>query len=223
MTGYCIRFKTLKDINPDVFETAIRFGLEGQNEKRADELIKLNSVSGSAGKRGTYSDSRCLKTYMYLQSLRYFFSLLLLAFAVYPGNAQVRTKEERTKLFADVADDEEAVAACSKVAREEQIKKFGKPLPKISGHCWDGCPIKVVQPYYPENARRLKISGEVLVDTIVDEKGNVVFAKLTKGNGLLRRAALEAAYGSQYQPKVTCGNRPIKFRWKIKYHFHPDM
>ncbi|HSE22700.1 MAG TPA: DUF1801 domain-containing protein [Pyrinomonadaceae bacterium] len=33
VTGYCIRFKTLKDINADVLEAAIRFGFENQNEK----------------------------------------------------------------------------------------------------------------------------------------------------------------------------------------------
>ncbi|HXI26691.1 MAG TPA: DUF1801 domain-containing protein [Pyrinomonadaceae bacterium] len=33
VTGYCIRFKTLKDINMEILEAAIRFGLEGQNEK----------------------------------------------------------------------------------------------------------------------------------------------------------------------------------------------
>ena len=31
VTGYCIRFKTLKDINTDVLEAAIRFGFEIQN------------------------------------------------------------------------------------------------------------------------------------------------------------------------------------------------
>jgi hypothetical protein len=34
VTGYCIRFKTLKDINIDVLEAAIRYGLEGQNPPR---------------------------------------------------------------------------------------------------------------------------------------------------------------------------------------------
>lgn len=33
ITGYCIRFKTLKDINPNTLEAAIRFGFENQNEK----------------------------------------------------------------------------------------------------------------------------------------------------------------------------------------------
>ena len=32
VTGYCIRFKALKDINVDTLEAAIRYGLEGQNE-----------------------------------------------------------------------------------------------------------------------------------------------------------------------------------------------
>lgn len=35
VTGYCIRFKKLKDINLDVLEAAIRFGFEtGQNRER---------------------------------------------------------------------------------------------------------------------------------------------------------------------------------------------
>lgn len=33
VTGYCIRFKTLKDINTDVLEAAIRFGFENTNGK----------------------------------------------------------------------------------------------------------------------------------------------------------------------------------------------
>jgi hypothetical protein len=30
VTGYCIKFKTLKDINIDILEAAIRYGVEGQ-------------------------------------------------------------------------------------------------------------------------------------------------------------------------------------------------
>ena len=40
MTGYCIRFKTLKDINIDVLEAAIRHGLEAQNGKTGAPQIK---------------------------------------------------------------------------------------------------------------------------------------------------------------------------------------
>ena len=33
VTGYCIKFKTLKDINIDILEAAIRYGFEATNEK----------------------------------------------------------------------------------------------------------------------------------------------------------------------------------------------
>jgi len=33
VTGYCIRFKTLKDINLEILEAAIRFGFKAKNEK----------------------------------------------------------------------------------------------------------------------------------------------------------------------------------------------
>ena len=33
VSGYCIKFKTLKDINIDILEAAIRYGVETQNEK----------------------------------------------------------------------------------------------------------------------------------------------------------------------------------------------
>ncbi|HXW17445.1 MAG TPA: DUF1801 domain-containing protein [Candidatus Acidoferrales bacterium] len=34
VTGYCIRFKALKDINIETLESAIRYGIAAQNEKR---------------------------------------------------------------------------------------------------------------------------------------------------------------------------------------------
>ncbi len=33
VTGYCIKFKTLKDINIEILEKAMRYGFEAQNEK----------------------------------------------------------------------------------------------------------------------------------------------------------------------------------------------
>ena len=35
VTGYCIRFKTLKDINVEILEAAIRFGFEATSKKAA--------------------------------------------------------------------------------------------------------------------------------------------------------------------------------------------
>src|SRR5258706_6248550 len=38
VTGYCIKFKTLKDINIEILEAAIRNGFEAQNEKVGTQL-----------------------------------------------------------------------------------------------------------------------------------------------------------------------------------------
>ncbi len=40
VTGYCIKFKTLKDINIDILEAAIRYGVGPRMKGRADEIIK---------------------------------------------------------------------------------------------------------------------------------------------------------------------------------------
>ena len=34
VTGYCIRFKTIKDIDIDTLQAAIRYGFETQNEDK---------------------------------------------------------------------------------------------------------------------------------------------------------------------------------------------
>lgn len=132
--------------------------------------------------------------------------------------AQVKS-EKSTQLFDEVREDEKLVAECERKARDYQIVKFGRVLPKISGHCWDGCPTSIVLPYYPSEARRLRISGQVKVETIVDETGKVVYARAAEGQPIFRQAAERAASLSSYMPKKTCGNKPIKFRWTITYNF----
>jgi TonB family protein len=135
-------------------------------------------------------------------------------------SAQIKNSASISKLLSEVDEDEKAVAECEQKRREYQISQFGKVFPKISGHCWDGCPTSIVLPYYPQEAKRLRISGQVKVQTIVDENGKVIYAKVIQGNPFLNRAALKAAYQSTYTPKKTCNNKSIKFRWTITYNFH---
>lgn len=135
-------------------------------------------------------------------------------------SAQIKNTAFISELFGEVAEDEKIVAACQQKRREFQIAHFGKILPKISGHCFDGCPTSIVLPSYPREAKRLRISGQVTVETVVDENGKVVYAKVLRGNGFLKQAVLQAAYRSTYTPKKTCDNKPIKFRWTINCNFY---
>lgn len=72
--------------------------------------------------------------------------------------AQTQRKNPTQELFTELREDEKIVAACEQKLREDQIAKFGRVLPKVSGHCWDGCPTKIVMPAYPNEAKRLKLS-----------------------------------------------------------------
>ncbi|CAN5469247.1 hypothetical protein BH10ACI1_BH10ACI1_29080 [soil metagenome] len=136
--------------------------------------------------------------------------------------AQSKDKTFIQNLFADLRKDAILVAECEKQIREYQIANFGRVLPKISGHCWDGCPTNIVLPYYPKEAKRFNFGGQVKLETIVDETGKVVYAKAISGKPFLRQAAKQAAIFSRYQPKVTCDDKPIKFRWTITYNFILD-
>lgn len=133
--------------------------------------------------------------------------------------AQTEGKKATQELFATLREDEKLVAECQQKAREYQIANYGRVLPRISGHCWDGCPTRVVKPYYPSEAKRFRVSGQVKVETVVDEDGKVVYARAISGQPFLRQAAEQATRVSSYQPKKTCGDKPIKFRWTITYNF----
>ena len=135
------------------------------------------------------------------------------------GSAQNKNKKFMQELFAELKEDEKLVADCQQQAREYQIANFGRVLPRVSGHCFDGCPVSVVKPYYSNEARRLRIWGQVKVEAVVDETGKVIYARAVSGQPLLRQAAEQAARVSSYQPKKTCGDKPIKFRWTITYNF----
>jgi TonB family protein len=150
------------------------------------------------------------------------FKLIALAFftCLFGLNCIAQVKRDRlAELFANLKEDEKLVAECEQKAREAQIAKFGRVQPKISGHCWDGCPTSIALPYYSREARQLGISGLVKIETIVDERGNVVYARVVKGLPFLSQAAEKAAYRSRYAPKKTCGDKPVKFRWMITYNF----
>ena len=62
-------------------------------------------------------------------------------------------------------------------------------------------PIRVVEPVYPELAQKAELEGEVILQILIDEKGNVIDTRLLKGvGGVLDEAAREAALKSKFTP-----------------------
>jgi periplasmic protein TonB len=57
-----------------------------------------------------------------------------------------------------------------------------------------------VPPAYPPLARQARIEGQVQIDAVLDENGNVVEMKVVSGPPLLHQAALEALRKWKYEP-----------------------
>ncbi|HSE30375.1 MAG TPA: TonB family protein [Pyrinomonadaceae bacterium] len=73
---------------------------------------------------------------------------------------------------------------------------------------------------YPEEARRLRASGKVRVQIVVDENGKVISAKATDGPLPLRAAAEEAARLATFAPTVQDGIT-VKVSGFLTYEFTP--
>src|SRR5437016_6717232 len=95
-----------------------------------------------------------------------------------------------------------------------------KPTPHapISGGVLNGRAIHLVQPPYPPIARSAHASGQVQVQVLIDENGNVLSARPMSGHPLLQAAAAAAARASKFTPTKLSG-QPVKVNGVIIYNF----
>ena len=76
-------------------------------------------------------------------------------------------------------------------------------------------------PQYPALARVAGISGEVVIQVILDETGQVISARIIGGPPVLGEAAMEAAYRARLVP-VEKDGKPIKVTGYLTYKFQPE-
>jgi len=95
-----------------------------------------------------------------------------------------------------------------------------KPLLKpVSGGVLNGSAISLPAPAYPEMARRMRASGQVTVEVVIDENGKVISARATSGTTVLREAAIQAAYRARFSPTKLSG-QSVKVAGVINYNFN---
>jgi len=81
-----------------------------------------------------------------------------------------------------------------------------------------------VQPVYPVIARTARIEGDVVVDAVIDEHGNVVKAHVVSGPGLLVPAALAAVEQWKYAPTYLNGVAvSIGMNVTVQFHLHTQV
>ncbi len=84
-----------------------------------------------------------------------------------------------------------------------------RPVPhkaiRVGGDVQAGKLIYRVSPLYPVLARQARVQGSVILQVMVDEKGNVTDVRVVRGHPLLESAAVEAVQKWKYKPTFLNG------------------
>jgi TonB family protein len=82
----------------------------------------------------------------------------------------------------------------------------------------NGRAVNLPKPAYPPLAKQMRAVGQVAVQVLVDEVGNVTSARATSGNPMLRASAEAAARQSKFNP-VRVNNQPVPVSGIVLYNF----
>ena len=95
----------------------------------------------------------------------------------------------------------------------------GKSAPiRVGGRVKPPRPIVQPPPEYPALARQARIQGQVQIDAILDEQGNVIEMKIVSGPPLLYQAAEDALRKWRYEPTYL-NDQPIAVQMIVTITF----
>ena len=140
--------------------------------------------------------------------------------------------------YEQVMQDGRFIVAFDSAAYEAELRKRDeeqarKPRPPITGP--DGvamyrvggdvtAPVALykVDPVYPASARKDKVGGLCIVEAIIDEKGNIMNAKLLHAErDDLGKAAMDAIQLWKFKP-ATRNGAPVRVIYNLTVAFNPD-
>jgi len=112
-------------------------------------------------------------------------------------------------------------------------KNLEEPAHRVSPDCKDTTTMidvgdvtnlatQLSQPSYPPLGNGVRVSGTVVIEVIIDQKGLVISAHAISGHPLLRASSVIAARRATFKPWVICG-KPVKAKGTIHFVFtRPD-
>lgn len=90
--------------------------------------------------------------------------------------------------------------------RAEEIREFEEGAYKVEGEVKPPKLVKKVNPVYPEEARKAKVEGVVILGARIDKEGQVSRVIVQKGmDPLLNQAAVDAVKQWKYEPMIIKG------------------
>jgi protein TonB len=76
---------------------------------------------------------------------------------------------------------------------------------RVGGHIKSPKKIENVPPVYPDIARQARVEGMVILEAIIDPRGNVTNLRVLKSVPLLDKAAIESVKQWKYEPTLLNG------------------
>ncbi|MFL6237858.1 MAG: energy transducer TonB [Thermoanaerobaculia bacterium] len=103
---------------------------------------------------------------------------------------------------------------------EVDVPNSGDDLPvHLTAEMSRPVPLHPILPRYTEPARRAGMQGTVIVEAIIDERGNATNVRVLRGLPMgLDRAAVEAIQQTQFKPAMM-GSRPVKVYYTLTVTF----
>ena len=150
-------------------------------------------------------------------------SIPLGAFTNIPGAPESNGSGSRFTSNGDAGSSSENVEpAVAEVKAPEPPPVAPKPAPKktttLTKGVVNGVAIDLPKPTYPAVALRINLSGNVNVQVLIDETGNVVSARAIDGHPFLKAEAERAAKKAKFKPTLLSGD-PVKVNGVIVYKF----
>lgn len=96
-----------------------------------------------------------------------------------------------------------------------------RPIPtrvRVSTGVMRSLILKKVQPRYPEEARKKRIKGSVVMRAIISREGDIQELTVISGDPILAEAALQAGRQWKYKPYLLQG-QPVEIESQITMNF----
>lgn len=129
------------------------------------------------------------------------FALIIFGFIFFAVNAEAQSKKHKKV-----------------VSKSSKIKTSKKTPRTVSFGVINGKATDLVKPEYPKSAIAANIYGQVSIQVLIDENGNVISAKVNSGYPLLQSVSVKAALESKFE-LVTLSGEPVRVNGIIIYNF----
>jgi TonB family protein len=107
-----------------------------------------------------------------------------------------------------------------RLGKQAMVREGGNsPVRRVACTSSEGGLLYRVDPEYPRAARVAHVSGDVVLEIVINKQGRVEEVKATSGNPLLIQSAIDAVRQWRYQPYMI-GNKAIPVQASVVLKFH---